>query len=64
MPFWKLRERARLRKGAQTGAWGMAHIGVELPNKGGEVVVLEVLGQQLLGTLRLIPDSEAAEQTG
>ena len=42
----------------------MAHIGVELPNKGGEVVVLEVLGQQLLGTLRLIPDSEAAEQTG
>ena len=35
------------RKGLQAEA----HIGVELPHKGGEVVVLEVLWQQLLGAL-------------
>lgn len=38
-----------------------AYIGVELPHKRGEVVVLEVLWQQLLCTLRLIPHCEAAE---
>jgi hypothetical protein len=35
------------------------HIGVELPDEAGEVVVLEVLGQQLLGEFRRVPHDEA-----
>ena len=44
------------------GAAG-THICVELPHKGGEIVVLEVLGQELLCTLGLVPDCEAAKHT-
>jgi hypothetical protein len=37
----------------------LTHIGVELSNKTGEIIVLEVLGQKLLRKLRRIPHNEA-----
>ncbi len=45
-----------------TGMEQEAHICVELPHKGGEVVVLEVLRQELFCTLGLVPHCEAAPQ--
>lgn len=35
------------------------YIGVQLPHKTGEVIVLEVLGQQVPGELRRVPNNEA-----
>ena len=51
------------------GAWCRAHdaityVGVELPHKGGEVAVLEVLGQEVPGKLWRLPHDEAAEGGG
>lgn len=35
-----------------------SHIGIELPNKAGEVVVLEVVGEEIPGKLRGSPNNK------
>ena len=40
-----------------------AHVGVQLPHEGREVVVLEVLGQHFLAELRRLPHDEAEQTT-
>ena len=37
----------------------VTHVGVELPDEAGEVVVLEVLGQQVTGEVERVPHDEA-----
>lgn len=35
------------------------YVGVKLPHKAGEIIVLEILGEQIPGKLRLVPHNEA-----
>lgn len=37
----------------------VAYISIQLPDKAGKVVVLEVLGEQIFGELRGIPNNKA-----
>ena len=60
MPDWAGTEAGgEERRRGKEGPRGAAYVGVELPHEAGEVVVLEVLGEQIPAELGLVGDDEA-----